>query len=218
MMHVLSVSADYTDRTSGKRTILCDIVCDTTADLPSNTATLQYLMGSTATIITNGKQYIIDSAGAWHIQPDGITLDLTGYYTADDIDTMLTGYYTAAETDTILTAYYTAAQTDTMLSQYTKLPDIFGGVGAEIIPSGADLNTAHYADVGCYICENGTIAASLANCPVNYAGFVMIVYSSGNRYRVILPTSGGVSQLFIETVTGGGTSFNAWYKIVGQAV
>lgn len=218
MMHILSVSADYTDRTTGKRTILCDIVCDTTADLPSNTASLEYLIGSTAKIISSGKKYEIDSAGTWHIQPDGITLDLTGYYTADDIDNMLTDYYTASETDTILTAYYTAAQTDTLLSQYTKLPDIFGGTGAEIIPSGADLNTAHYANVGCYICQTRAVAETLLNCPVDYVGFIMLVFSSGSRFRVILPTTGGLIYVYMQTITSSGTVYNPWYMLTSQAV
>lgn len=104
------------------------------------------------------------------------------------------------------------------LPDFTKIFQIFGGVGATLINSGDNLNTSKYTETGCYICENGTIAASLVNSPVNYAGFVLLVYSSGNKYRIILPTSGGTPQVFIETVTGGGSSFNPWFKLVGTAI
>lgn len=104
------------------------------------------------------------------------------------------------------------------LPEFVKLFQIFGGVGATLIPRGADLNTSTYAQPGCFICSDRATAESLINCPVNYVGFIMLVLSSGNRFRIILPTTGGVIHIYTETVSSAGTVFNPWYEFVGQNV
>lgn len=212
MYRFLTISKDYSDRDTGVRSVEAEIICDSVIDLPTNTSDLIFLIGSKADVISSGAVYKINSSGVWILQPiQSIQLDLSEYYKSSQADALF-------QKKSDMSAYYKSNQVDSLIADFIKIKDVFGGVGAKIIPSGADLNTATYAQPGCYMCENSAIAASLVNCPVNYGGFVLLVFSSGNRYRVILPTTGGGTQIFIETVTGAGATFNAWYKLVGTAV
>ena len=67
------------------------ILCDTTADLPATVDGYSVTQGFTAKIIEDGSTYIADTSGTWKKQPDGIQLDLTGYYTAAQTDSLLAG-------------------------------------------------------------------------------------------------------------------------------
>lgn len=75
------------------------ILCDTAADLPASVDGYSVAQGFTAKIIEDGSTYIADSSGTWKKQPDGIQLDLTGYYTAAQTDSLLAG-----KQDTLSTA------------------------------------------------------------------------------------------------------------------
>lgn len=67
------------------------ILCDTAADLPASVDGYSVAQGFTAKIIEDGSTYIADSSGTWKKQPDGIQLDLSGYYTAAQTDSLLAG-------------------------------------------------------------------------------------------------------------------------------
>lgn len=67
------------------------ILCDTAADLPATVDGYSVTQGFTAKIIEDGSTYIADTSGTWKKQPDGIQLDLTGYYTAAQTDSLLAG-------------------------------------------------------------------------------------------------------------------------------
>lgn len=70
-----------------------DLFIDSAADLSSLTHfdSVKLLQGSTAEDISTGDLYTMKSDGTWVQQPAGITLDLTGYYTAAETDTLLAG-------------------------------------------------------------------------------------------------------------------------------
>ena len=184
---VLDVSQEFTDRVTGNREIVAEIIADTESDLPVNTATLSYILGSYATTVDTGAQYKIDSAGVWHKQP---------------FDNMFANVYTKAEIDAI-----TAALTADISTKATPAQLLQG----TIIPANSDLNTATYAAPGVYYCENAATAATLANTPITYGGFVMVVYSSGNRFRLLMPTAAGTTTIYMQAITGGGTVFRNWY-------
>lgn len=187
---ILDVMAEFTDRSTGKRSIMCEIAADTASDLPSNSATLDYILGSYATAIDTGDIYKINSAGTWIQQPSTI---FSNVYTKSEIDTLLGA----------ITADITALD-----NSKVSLLDVFRG---KIITSGKDLNTSEFAAAGIYYCENAATAGTLVNSPVTASGFVMLVYTSGNRYRIVLPTGAGATTLYVQTITGGGSTFNSWY-------
>ena len=70
-----------------------DLFIDSAADLVglSYFDTIKLLQGSTAEDISTGDLYMMKSDDTWVLQPKGITLDLTGYYTSAETDTLLSG-------------------------------------------------------------------------------------------------------------------------------
>lgn len=70
-----------------------DLYIDDVSDLSSLTHfdTIKILQGSTAKDISTGDRYQMQSDGTWILQPSGIQLDLTGYYTSAQTDILLAG-------------------------------------------------------------------------------------------------------------------------------
>ena len=70
-----------------------DIYVDDASDLTSLTHLdgIKFLQGSKAKDISTGDKYILNSVGTWVLQPFGISLDLSGYYTSAETDTLLAG-------------------------------------------------------------------------------------------------------------------------------
>ena len=66
------------------------ILCDTDADLPATVDGYSVSQGWTAKTV-DGKSYLANSSGTWVLQPPGISLDLSGYYTSAETDTLLAG-------------------------------------------------------------------------------------------------------------------------------
>lgn len=56
---ILDTMQDFTDRETGVRSMMCEIVADTAADLPANTAQRIFIIGSFATVIDTGDIYKI---------------------------------------------------------------------------------------------------------------------------------------------------------------
>lgn len=84
---IIEIMQEYTDRTTGARSIMCEIAADTAADLPANTADLVYIVGSYATAIDTGGIYKINSAGSWILQPSGDVFQ--NVYTKSEIDSIV---------------------------------------------------------------------------------------------------------------------------------
>ena len=166
-----------------------DLYADTSTDLTGVTTFdgIKLLPGSSALCIDTGDLYRITSGGTWYKQPS---------------DNIFANCYTKAEIDAI-----TAALTADIATKATPAQLLQG----TIIPANSDLNTATYAAPGVYYCENAATAATLVNTPITYGGFVMVVYSSGNRFRLLMPTAAGTTTIYMQAITGGGTVFRNWY-------
>lgn len=87
MYRIIEIMQEFTDRTTGARSIMCEIAADTAADLPANTADLVYIVGSYATAIDTGGIYKINSAGTWILQPSGDVFQ--NVYTKSEIDSIV---------------------------------------------------------------------------------------------------------------------------------
>lgn len=68
---IVGVDAEYNDRSTGLREIMAELYADTASDLPANTASLAFLLGSTATVVDTGTKYAVKSNGVWVAQPSG---------------------------------------------------------------------------------------------------------------------------------------------------
>lgn len=66
---IVSVDAEYNDRSTGLRQVVAELYADTAMDLPSNTASLEFLLGSTATVVDTASKYAVKSDGTWVVQP-----------------------------------------------------------------------------------------------------------------------------------------------------
>ena len=66
---IVDISGEWTDRQTGARAIMAELSADTVSDLPSNTANLQYVLGSWARTVDTGDIYRINSSGVWVLQP-----------------------------------------------------------------------------------------------------------------------------------------------------
>lgn len=84
---VIDVLQDYIDRDTGQRSVMAELVADTAADLPANTAQLVFILGSFATAIDTGDTYKINSAGAWILQPSANQFD--NVYTKSETDAIV---------------------------------------------------------------------------------------------------------------------------------
>lgn len=168
------ITAEFADRTTGKRSILCEISADTAADLPANTTMLEYIIGSRGVCIDTGDIYKIDSAGIWHKQP---------------AENAWINTYTKTEIDTII---------QSVIDGQLTRGDIFRGYQ---ITANTDVNML--TDYGCYYCSDGTTAATLSNCPITTSGFIMLNFSNGNRVRLFMAISATIPRMYIQSRTGG---------------
>lgn len=83
---ILDTMQDFTDRETGVRSMMCEIIADTAADLPANTAQRIFIIGSFATVIDTGDTYKINSGGTWILQPSG---EFRNVYTKSEIDSIV---------------------------------------------------------------------------------------------------------------------------------
>lgn len=84
---VIDVMAEYTDRATGNRQIRAELCADTAADLPANSTTLTWLLGTHAKAVDTGKEYWINSAGTWIEQPSNNAFD--NVYTKAEMDSII---------------------------------------------------------------------------------------------------------------------------------
>lgn len=83
---ILDTMQDFTDRDTGVRSMMCEIIADTAADLPANTIQRIFIIGTYATVIDTGDIYKINSSGTWILQPSG---EFRNVYTKSEIDNMV---------------------------------------------------------------------------------------------------------------------------------
>lgn len=103
-----------------------DLYIDDVSDLSSLTHfdSIKILQGSTAKDISTGDLYQMQSDGTWVLQPAGIQLDLTGYYTSAETDTLLSG-----KQDSL-----TQTQLDAIDNAATALPEIINAGAKNKLP------------------------------------------------------------------------------------
>ncbi len=96
-----------------------------------------------------------------------------------------------------------SAQTATKVNSL----DVYKGTE---ITAGTDLNTL--MTPGTYWCASSTVAQTLYNCPISGAGFILQVFTTGNRVAVIYQISAGILRIYMRCFTGGSSgSWKSWY-------
>lgn len=189
---------------------LCSIEVDTAADLPaadqSATAGFIIVRGSDAKDVDTGDVYIMDSTGAWKLQPSGVRLDLTGYATQQDLTDGL-----AAKVDT---STYTAGQSaqDSLINYAINT----GSKNRFDIDKTAVINHTTYTltDGVISVTANGNWAHY--SVPVNLpaGNYILSTVISGYskaagapdtsmRLRMSATTSGG-TNIVLHTISGNG--------------
>lgn len=173
---VIDLMAEFTDRTTGARSVMAEIAADTAADLPANTAQLTYILGSFATVVDTGDKYKINSSGVWQLQPGS---EWTNVYSKTEIDAII----------------------QSVIDGELKRSDIYRGYQ---ITANTDMNDdTLYGNYGTYYCSDGATAATLQNSPITSSGFVMLNFSTGNRVRLFIAVSANTPRMFIQARTGG---------------
>ena len=197
---------------------LCSIEVDTAADLPaadqSATAGFIIVRGSDAKDVDTGDVYIMDSTGAWKLQPTGVQLDLTGYATESYVDTGL-----ADKVD--VTTYTTeqAAQ-DAQISAKATVSDIYGLPPTTIAPAEGTTDTlAAHILPGSYVIPTATAAGRITDAPFTDKGYRMEVkqYRSGSYYRQTIMAWNEPAAFYTRSRQGG-ANWTAWYKFEGTQI
>ena len=199
--------------TSGTQDVIGLVICDDVSDLPAYNAFsgFELKMGSKAEIIADGSKYRMDSTGTWILQTEGVTLDLTGYYTSAEVDAAIN---TALASYTNTAGMNTAINTAIMSTQYINR-------GTELSSSGEDLNDI--TTPGRYF--TSAYANLMTNMPSNFSGlaFTMIVEytttTTGNRIRqTIYPAAAPINTPvphFWQRIMTGSSVWRDWVDFQG---
>lgn len=146
--------------------ILCVLLCDTYADLPTPNGISGYELeqGCEAIVIDENAKYRMSSGGSWFISGE----TFTDVYTKQQIDTLLN-----AKQDDL-----TAVQMDSVNSGITAaiLQELQSYHTIKGIPSNSDVND--YSDRGIYTVGSASVAATINNSPFTSAGYIMFVLPS----------------------------------------
>lgn len=171
---VRDIYEQTTNRTTGATEIIAHIVADDASSLPQNTTDRTFVLGSDTRCVDTGDTYMIKSDGTWVLQPS---------------DNAWSNMYTKTEIDALL---------QQIVDNSLKRSDLYRGYQIE---SGTDVDTL--TDYGTYYCADGTTAATLSNCPITTSGFIMTIFSNGNRVRMFYAVSATVPRMYIQARTGG---------------
>lgn len=152
------------------------ILCDDTTDLPSGT-----ISGDYGGPVVQGCSADIISNG------DKYIANSSGTWVLQPRSNAWENVYTKTEIDDLLAAL-------PILSR----ADLYRGYQ---IAANTDINTL--TDYGTYYCDSSTTAATLTNCPITGSGFIMTIFSNGNRVRMFYAVSATVPRMYIQARTGG---------------
>lgn len=212
-MIILSQTAGEINGTT--QDLVIDCIVDTAADLPAQNdlAPFTIVCPSTARTV-DGERYMMNSAGTWVLQPSGVSLDLTGYYTAAEVDAAIN---TALASYTNTSDMNTAINTAIMSTQYINR-------GTELDQNGEDLDTI--TTPGRYF--TGAYANMMTNLPSNFAGLALVMVvdytttTTGNRCRQTLypaaaPSNIPVPHFWQRYMTGTGV-WRAWVDFAGTVL
>lgn len=209
-MNRLTNVIPITANTGGTVSVVAHVLCDDQSDLPGASDFSGYLLalGCTAHVAADGTDWMLNSAGTWNQQPSGVSLNLTGYYTAAQVDAI------AATLQPLLT--FDSAPTVSSTNPVTS-GGVFAAIwGLQDIASGTDLDTL--TTIGTYRTSSAAITGSLINCPVTSAAIRLVVQrtSHTNRYyQMIITADPADPTVYIRKYLSG---WGSWYKWTGVAV
>ena len=144
------------------------------------------LIGSTAQVVNDSTEYILNSQGVWiQYQPP----EFSNVYTKAEIDTLLAG----------------------VASDIAAISPGFFELGTEI-PDGTDLNTLETP--GIYRSTSGAHTGTLINCPVASSAFRLEVKYTALTNRFIQTLQAGATAIYTRNKYNN-TSWNHWFKIEG---
>lgn len=187
---------------------------DTEADKPARGDFTGYtlLAQSTFHAIAEGTDWMMDTSGTWHKQPDAHTtqLDLSGYYTSAEVDAAisaaLSDYYTAAQVNAAigfaLSGYYTAAEVDAAITANN-----IGAAGS----ANEDLNSFTLIGHRYWSASN---ASTLSNRPL---GTQSGAFSAQNFPIGIDPQNSRVLQMGIYNVVSGVAQNRVFLRILSSS-
>lgn len=182
---VVDVMAEYIDRTTGNRQIRAQLIADTAADFPANSAALTYLLGSYGRAVDTGKEYYIDSGGNWIEQPSNNAFE---------------NVYTKAETDSIINPMQ--SDIDTHENALVCLID----TGAKNIIKLTDTATTTKKGVTLTYNNDGTYTIDSGGNPSTGADYFYIARTSENPLfpagSVISGCSGGTDSTYRLQIAG----------------
>lgn len=200
--------------TSGNVDVIAFLICDTTSDLPAstdyNSEGLDLIMGSRATVVSDGSRWMMNSSGTWVQQPadSTISLDLSGYYTSAQTDSAISTAL-ASYTDTAgMTAAIAAANYFLRGSQITATSD-----------SHFDLDTMAPANdpsdlkIGAWF-FGASIITYIDNLPPSYTSTAGTV--GGNiRIRENQGSNRYIMEITANSAVGSGVIWRRWYTSAG---
>ena len=192
--------------------IVIDAIVDTPSDLPAQNDLSPYVIVCPSTIrCVSGERYMMDSGGIWIQQPEGVTLDLSGYYTSAEVDAAIAAALASyTNTSDMNTAINTAIMSTQYINRGTEPAN-----GTDIL----DLPPGRYF--------KSSDAQTLVNIPSTFSGaacsFVIrdTTTTTGSRRRIefysAAPVGGNAEPRFwftYKTGSGSGTWRN-WVELTG---
>lgn len=172
---------------------LCSIEADNQTSLPASdqTATAGFIIvrGSSALVLDTGDRYIMNSSGAWIMQPSGVQLDLSGYATTQDLTDGLAAKVTMQQ------AYgdATAISANSNLNDYST-PGLYFAIVASV---STIANTPYNATGFRLVVEKNTLSGAAV-------------------FQTLYPTSRTYLEFYRRVYEGG--SWSSWYKFEGTQV
>lgn len=224
-----TITIGGTDYTS----VVGECVADTVSDLPPRIiGTKALAISSTCDIVDTGDKYEMDTYGNWHLQPKGVTLDLTGYYTSAQTDSAISAGVTAG-INTLDAALYDLDPDETLqyvwetngvigvqkqdiqiaTSQVTDLDTTLAGLYPldtyKTIPDNTDLLTL---GPGKYVKSTGL--NTLVHRPSGYTGGILLIVekisNSGRRRITLFPISESYNTVSHFCILENATTLNTW--------
>lgn len=164
------------DQTTNRTTGNVELIAHVVAD---NAASLP--------VNTTARTFVLGSDAVCVDTGDKYLIDSSGTWHLQPADNAFSNVYTKAEMDDIIAAL-------PILSR----ADLYRGYE---IAANTDIDTL--TNYGTYYCSDSATASTLANCPITGSGFIMTIFSNGNRVRMFYAVSATVPRMYIQARTGG---------------
>ena len=182
---------------------------DTAADLPTVAAiqsagNVDPLPGSTCVTCDDGKIYLLDSLGSWHVKAGEL---YSNVYTQAEVDALLAGKQDTLTIDSSVIPSSTGIPTGGAVFDMA-----YGVYYTGTVQANDDLNSATYQVPGRWRCSSSN-AGTLTNSPYNSGQFVLDVFAVYNAQRLIQRIWIGGARYYLRGFNNG--SFNHWFEYSG---